>query len=154
MNNYTSIFEKMYYLPVIYYWLNNNSLYDNAKENLKNILNKSKKYFYQKNIRQNIKSNKQEYDILEKTCEYNEYKSALIRVILIEHAHNYPNCNGASLVTKIMDVWKKNDKIKDTIKEYIYERTIHKITQREKDINNIEDILMLINLRILENYYR
>ena len=128
-------------------------MYDNAKENLQNILDKSKKYFYQKNIRQN-KSNKQEYDILEKTNEYNEYKSALIRVILIEHAHNYPNCNGASLVNKIMDMWTLNDKITDKIKEYIYERTIHKITVHEKDINNIEDILMLINLRILENYYR
>ena len=42
----------------------------------------------------------------------------------------------------------------NNVKEYIYERTIHKITVHEKDINNIEDILMLINLRILENYYR
>jgi len=145
------IFQKMYYLPVVYYWFDNLELYDNAKENLKNILAKHKKYFYQKNIRDN---NKKEYDILEKTNEYNEYKSAIIRVILIEHAHNYPNCNGASLINKIMDMWLKNNNISDKIKEYIYNRTINKITENEKDINNIEDILMLINLRILENYYR
>ena len=145
------IFQKMYYLPVVYYWFDNLELYDNAKENLKNILAKHKKYFYQKNIRDN---NKKEYDILEKTEEYNEYKSAIIRVILIEHAHDYPNCNGASLINKIMDMWLKNDKISDRIKEYIYNRTINKITENEKDINNIEDILMLINLRILENYYK
>jgi hypothetical protein len=47
----------------------------------------------------------------------------------------------------------ENRNIKPKIKEMIYNRTITNILKYEKIINNIEEIMMLINLQILENYY-
>ena len=45
--------------------------------------------------------------ILEKTTEYNEYKSNLIRLILLDHAHFSPNEKGKKLLFNIMQASSK-----------------------------------------------
>ena len=110
------------------------------KELYKNYVNKSYKELNVNNM-------------IEKTNEYYEYKSALIRVILLEYAHNNSNSKGKDLLVDIFNKWMNTQKISKNKKKYLQERSIVNITKYQKDINNIEDILMLISFQILENFY-
>ena len=76
----------------------------------------------------------------------------MIRIILLEFAHDKPNDRGKDLVDDIFESWNNNLKIKSKIKDQLYEKTLKKITSCEKQINNIEDIMLLIDINILENY--
>jgi hypothetical protein len=91
--------------------------------------------------------------MIEKMDEYYEYKSAIIRVILLEYTHNNSNSKGKDLLIDIINKWMDTKKISMYNKKYLQEKTIKNITKYQKDINNIEDILMLISLQILENFY-
>ncbi len=91
--------------------------------------------------------------LIEKTIEYEEYKSMLIRLILMKYAHEKPNCRGSELMKDIMDKWLNNKDLTNKYKNTMYERTIDNITKYEEEINNIEEILMMVSLQILENYY-
>jgi len=144
MNITNTLIKKMYYVPTYYYWLDRDNLYSNIKDELNINFMQSKDIFYR-----NIKLNNK---FIEKTEEYNQYKSNLIRMILFDYVHNCPNNLGKELIIKIFNKWEsKNIKSKD--KELIYNRTFNKILKYEKIISNIEDIMMLINLKMLENYY-
>ena len=91
-------------------------------------------------------------NIIEKGSEYIEYKSNLIRLILLNYAHTNPNGKGKDLLENIFKKWNENKDIKEKVRTTIFERTINKIRKYEKVINNIEEIMMLISLNILENY--
>jgi len=146
-NNYTKL-TKMYYVPTVYYWLDADNIYHGVKTELNSKFTQNKKIFYDK-----LKSTHNEERIVEKTLEYIEYKSVLIRLILLDYAHFTPNGKGKDLLSNIIEKWNENSNIKLKIKEMIYNRTIANILKYEKIINNIEEIMMLINLQILENYY-
>jgi hypothetical protein len=146
----------MYYVPVVYYWINNDNIYKNVNLELKDSLEINKKNFYETHNR--IKKSLQPSDnkhilLIEKTSEYIEYKSTLIRLILINYTHYYPNGIGKELLEKIFEKWDCNKNISEKRKKFTYERTITNIVNYEKTINNIEEILMLISIQILEYYY-
>jgi hypothetical protein len=139
---------RMYYIPTHYYWLDQNNLSIEIVDEL---------YINYKNSKEIFHRNKKIINkLIEKTTEYTEYKSNLIRLILFDYVHNHPNETGKELILNILHKWKniksiKNLKLKD--KELIYNRTISNILKCEKVINNMEDIMMSINLNMLENYY-
>jgi hypothetical protein len=135
---------KMYYLPPTYYWINNN-IYENVYNQLEEKMTSNKNIYisYIKKIKDNI---------IEKGSEYIEYKSNLIRLILLNYAHTNPNGKGKDLLENIFKKWNENKDIKEKVRTTIFERTINKIRKYEKVINNIEEIMMLISLNILENY--
>lgn len=136
--------NKMYYVPPVYYWIDNN-IYDNVYNQLEEKL-KTNKIIYERYIKQI------DTPVMEKTSEYTDYKSNLIKLILVKYAHHNPNNRGKDLLENIFKKWTENKNIREKIKISTFERTINKITKYEKHINNIEDIMMLINLNILENY--
>jgi len=146
------ILNKMYYLPPVYYWIDNDHNYDIVKNELKNRLEESKKNFYKGN-ECIVKKNKSEPILMEKSIEYINYKSNLIRLILIDYAHFFPNNKGKDLLNSIIEKWEKSINISSKMKQVIYDRTINNIIKYEKTINNIEEIMMYISLQILENYY-
>jgi hypothetical protein len=140
-----TVLNKMYYVPPTYYWIDKN-IYDNVKVELLKRLEINKKIYYD-NLKTTNKNN-----LIEKGPEYIEYKSNLIKTILLEYAHNNPNRRGKDLLDSIFDKWNQNKMIKEKTRIIVYERTINNITKYEKVINNIEEIMMLISLNILENY--
>jgi hypothetical protein len=137
--------SKMYYIPTYYYWLDQDNLYDEVTEQIhSNYVNSQE--IYHRNMKIYNK-------LIEKTNEYNEYKSNLIRLILFHYAHNNPNGSGKQLILNILNKWKDITSIKSKDVELIYNRSFNTILKHEKNVNNIEDIMMLINLKMLENYY-
>ena len=146
MNN--NLLKKMYYVPTYYYWLDSDNIYINIKKELVTNLNRCRQNYVNKSDKELNVNN-----MIEKTNEYYEYKSALIRVILLDYAHNNSNSKGKDLLVYIINKWMNNKKISKNTKKYLQERTVMNITKYQKDINNIEDILMLISLQILENFY-
>jgi hypothetical protein len=134
----------MYYVPPTYYWVDNDiyqTVYNQIEQNLE-----SNKIIYDRYVKQ-IKQK-----VIEKGSEYIEYKSNLIRLILLNYAHTNPNGKGKDLLENIFNKWNENKNIREKIRKTIFERSINKITKYEKVINNIEEIMMLISLNILENY--
>lgn len=81
-----------------------------------------------------------------------EYKNNIIRLILIDHGYKNPDETGNNLLDKIIKKWINTGFVEE-IKNIIYNRTKKDIINNEKMINNIEDIMRLISLQILENYY-
>jgi hypothetical protein len=144
MSNQSIQLTRMYYVPTVYYWVDN--IHEGVKLELNEKYNQTKKIFYD-TIDRFKKST-------EKTSEYIEYKSLLIRLILLDYAHFTPNGKGIDLLENIINKWKDNTMIKPKTKDMIYIRSITNILKYEKIINNIEEIMMLINLQILENYYK
>ena len=142
-----AIFNKMYYVPAFYYWLDSDTLYMNVRNQLVNNLIKSKKRFYMSNHK-NIVNN-----MIEKTDDYYDYKSALIRIILIDYAHNHSDLKGKDLLVNIFNKWINEPKISLLDRKDIQESTLKKITKYEKEVNNIENILMLVSIQLLENFY-
>ena len=134
MSNNDSFFNKIYYLPVIYF---NNNNYKITIDKLKNSLSINKIKYYNNN-----------YNI----SKYIEYKSNIIRLILLDHGYKNSDETGNKLLDKIVEKWI-NTNFVDKIKISIYNRTKENIINNEKMINNIEEIMMLISLQILENYY-
>jgi len=131
-----SFFNKMYYLPVIYFNINNNE-YKSITNKLKKSLSKHKIIFY--NDKNNI-------------SKYIDYKNDIIRLILIDHGYKNSDETGNKLLDKIIKKWENDDSIEE-IKNLIYNRTKKNVINNEKMINNIEEIMILISLQILENYY-
>jgi hypothetical protein len=127
----------MYYVPVIYFGINNNNIYRKITNKLKNSILILKKKYYQS----------------QEISNYVEYKNNLIGLILIIHGYKNPEETGNILLDKIMKKWKISDIISDNLKNKIYDQSIININNSEKTINNIEEILMIINLQILEYYY-
>jgi len=146
-NNDNTLLRKMYYIPTLYYWLDTDELNTTIRYELINRLNKYKKAYY------NVKNNHITSNMIEKTEEYYIYKSALVRIILMDYAHKHSNNKGKDLLMDLLNKWMNSLCISNQNKKYIYERTITNIRKYEKNINNIENILMLISLQILENYY-
>jgi len=150
------LLNKMYYVPVVYYWINNDNMYKDVKLELKDTLDVYKNKFYECQSRIKLgltHADNKHIVLIEKTQEYNNYKSNLIRLILIDQAHSFPNETGKELLDKIFKKWDNNKNINEKRKKFIYERTINNIIMYEKTINNIEEILMLISIQILEYYY-
>jgi hypothetical protein len=137
--------RKMYYIPPSYYWIDN-EIYDNVRVELIKRLEMHKKEYY------DYLSKFSKNSLINKNESYIFYKSSLIRLILLEYAHDKPNGRGKDLVDDIFETWNNNLKIKSKIKEQLYEKTLKKITSCEKQINNIEDIMLLVDINILENY--
>jgi len=133
-----------YYVPPVYYWIDND-IYTHVYQQLEQMLI-TNKTIYSRFIK-DIK-----FPVIEKGSEYIEYKSNLIRLILLNYAHTNPNGKGKDLLESIFKKWNENKNIREKEKSLIFERTIMNITKYEKNINNIEEIMMLINLNILENY--
>ena len=146
LNN--QLLNKMYYVPTYYYWLNTDTVSKNIKIELVKNLNRCKQNYIDY-CKRYSKLDK----MIEKTNEYYEYKSALIRIILFNYADNQSDCRGKELLIDIMNKWMNNNKISMTNKKIVEERTRINIVKCQKSINNIEDILMLISLQILENFY-
>ena len=144
MNKITTELIKMYYVPPFYYWIDDD-MYKYVHNQLIIRLDENKDKYYNsiKNIRTKI---------VEKGSDYNEYKSDLIRIILLKYAHDNPNKKSIDLLEDIFNKWKENKNIRDKHKNIILERSIFNIVKYEKNINNIEQIMMSINLNILENY--
>lgn len=138
------VLNKMYYLPSSYYFLEENNIYSDVF----NILVDEMEYKKNKYNRLTIKSK-----LIEKTEEYNEYKSSLIKIILAKYAHMNKDGTGKELIDDIMNKWNNNEEIIKKYRELKYENTITTISKYEKEINNIEKILMLFSIQILENYY-
>ena len=136
---------RMYYIPTHYYWLDQCDVYNKIVDELSIIYNDSKEMF---NRNKKI-SNK----LIEKTVEYNQYKSNIIRLIIFKYVHSNPNGTGKELIIDILNKWNDTKTLKQKDKELIYNRTFSNILKSEKVINNMEDIMMLINLSVLENYY-
>lgn len=143
MNILNTFNANMYYIPTHYYWLDQYNLYTEINDELCVNYERSKEIFH----RDRRIINK----LVEKTVEYTEYKSNLIRLILFDYVHHNPNGSGKELIKKILNNWQKNIKLKD--KDLIYNRAFSNILKYSKTINNIEDIMMSINLNMLENYY-
>jgi hypothetical protein len=135
----------MYYIPTHYYWLDQYNLYNDIKDEL-SINYKNTKEMYYRNRKVNNK-------LIEKTSEYIEYKSNLIRQILFDYVHSNPNGTGKKLINSILNKWSEIKSIKSKDKNIIYDRTLSNILKTEKVINNMEYIMMSINLNMLENYY-
>ena len=142
-----SKFTKMYYIPVLYYGFYNNDIYENVTNELTKNLVRYKNSYYEKKLL-HTKNN-----MIEKTIEYVEYKSCLIRLILMDYAYINPNNIGKDLLNLLINKWMTQQNINNKIKEQIYERTINNILKYENSINNIEEILMIISLQIIENYF-
>ena len=155
MSTVKLLLDKMYYVPVVYYWINNDNIYKNVNLELKDSLEINKKKFYETHnrLQKSLSSDNKHVLLIEKTAEYIEYKSNLIRLILIDYAHYYPDGTGKELLEKIFEKWETNKNISEKRKKFIYERTIDNIVSYEKTINNIEEILMSISIQILEYYY-
>jgi hypothetical protein len=134
MSNNDSFFNKIYYLPVIYF---NNNDYKIIIDELRNSLSINKMKYYNNN-----------YNI----SKYIEYKSNIIRLILLDHGYKNSDETGNKLLDKIIKKWINTNSV-DKVKNIIYNRTKEIIINNEKMINNIEEIMMLISLQILENYY-
>jgi hypothetical protein len=147
MSGNVSKFNKMYYVPVMYHSLLNNNIYNDVKNELENSLLRTKNNYYEKR-EMYIKDNK-----IEKTVEYIEYKSCLIRLIIVEYAYYNPDKLGKYLLDKIIDKWNKSTNMNEKIKNQIYDRALNNIIKYENTINNIEEIMMLISLQILEHYF-
>jgi hypothetical protein len=147
MSGNVSKFNKMYYVPVMYHSLLNNNIYNDVKNELENSLLRTKNNYYEKR-EMYIKDNK-----IEKTVEYIEYKSCLIRLIIVEYAYYNPDKLGKYLLDKIIDKWNKSINMNEKIKNQIYDRALNNIIKYENTINNIEEIMMLISLQILEHYF-
>ena len=113
----------MYYVPVKYYGIHAD-IYKIVRNEIKKKVCISRKNYYNKNISNNR--------------NYIEYKSNLIRLILIDHAYKNPNDTGYKLLNKIIN--------------NLDDHSIINIKKYERTINNLEEILMLIDLQILENY--
>jgi hypothetical protein len=135
---------KVYYLPTNYYWLDETSKYETVIKELEINMNR-KKAIYEE-ISKTMKN------VIEKTIEYKEYKSCLIRIILCVYAHTNPDGTGKQLINYMLDKWMSNEKISKRVRSSVYERTVNNVSKYQKEINNIEEILMLISLHILENY--
>jgi tRNA(Ile)-lysidine synthase TilS/MesJ len=129
-----SFFNKMYYVPVMYFNINE---YKTITDELKNSLSKHKIKYYNDN--HNI-------------SKYMEYKSNIIRLILIDHGKKNADETGNKLLDKIIKKWINADSVEE-IKKSIYNRTKENVISGEKTINNIEEIMILISLQMLENYY-
>ncbi len=140
-------FTKMYYIPVMYYGFTDNNIYDTVTNELKNNLIRYKKNYYEKKV---LNTNN---NMIEKTIEYVEYKSCLIRLILIDYAYTHPNKLGKDLLDSLINKWINQSNINKKIIDQIYDRAIKNVVKYENTINNIEEILMLISLQILEYFY-
>lgn len=136
------VLNKMYYLPSSYYFLEENDIYKDVFDVLVDEME------YKKNTYDRIK-----IKLSEKTVEYNEYKSSIIKVILAKYAHINKDGTGKELIDDIMNKWNNNEKILKKYRDLKYENTVTTISKYEKEINNIEKILMLFSIQILENYY-
>jgi hypothetical protein len=135
---------KMYYVPPMYYWIDE-GIYPNVYQQLADRLKENKTIYNNKiTITNSV--------MIEKGQEYTEYKSNLIRLILLKYAHEKPNKRGKDLLEEIFNNWNENKNIREKVRKSTFDRTIMKITKYEKSINNIEEIMMLISLNILENY--
>jgi hypothetical protein len=53
----------------------------------------------------------------------------------------------------IFNKWINEPKISLLDRKDIQESTLKKITKYEKEVNNIENILMLVSIQLLENFY-
>ena len=136
--------SKMYYVPPMYYWIDE-GIYPNVYQQLADRLKENKIIYNNKlTITNSV--------MIEKGQEYTEYKSNLIRLILLKYAHENPNKRGKDLLEDIFKNWNENKNIREKVRISTFDRTIMKITKYEKSINNIEEIMMLISLNILENY--
>jgi len=142
------VLNKMYYLPSSYYFLEENNIYKDVFDVLVDEMEYKKDRYSKVLDRIPIKSK-----LIEKTVEYNEYKSSLIKIILAKYAHMNKDGTGKELIDDIMNKWNNNEKIVKKYRELKYENTITTISKYEKEINNIEKILMLFSIQILENYY-
>jgi len=142
------VLNKMYYLPSSYYFLEENNIYKDVFDVLVDEMEYKKDRYNRVFDRITIKSK-----LIEKTVEYNEYKSSLIKIILAKYAHMNKDGTGKELIDDIMNKWNNNEKIVKKYRELKYENTITTISKYEKEINNIEKILMLFSIQILENYY-
>ena len=71
----------------------------------------------------------------------------------MDYAYINPNNIGKDLLNLLINKWMTQQNINNKIKEQIYERTINNILKYENSINNIEEILMIISLQIIENYF-
>jgi hypothetical protein len=150
------VLNKMYYLPSSYYFLEENDIY----KGVYNVLVDEMKYKKNRFDRIIASSADRVFDritikskLIEKTVEYNEYKSSIIKVILAKYAHINKDGTGKELIDDIMNKWNNNEKILKKYRDLKYENTVTTITKYEKEINNIEKILMLFSIQILENYY-
>ena len=148
------VLNKMYYLPSSYYFLEENDMYKDVFDVLVDEMKYKKNRFDRiiassaDRVFDRIKSK-----LIEKTVEYNEYKSSIIKVILAKYAHINKDGTGKELIDDIMNKWNNNEKILKKYRDLKYENTVTTITKYEKEINNIEKILMLFSIQILENYY-
>jgi len=143
-------------VPVVYFSLGNEELYKIVRPELILNYNNFKKDYNLIIKNKSIETSKEScnsINLIEKTQEYLNYKSSLIRIILLDHTHTNYNDSGKILLDKIMNKWINNTSISQKIRDIIYKRTINNIMKNEKEINNLEEILMLISLQILENYY-
>jgi hypothetical protein len=142
------LFNKMYYIPTSYYFLGEyeHNLYNDVLQVMINDM-KYKKRMYERKIKLD------EYKFVEKTTEYNEYKSCLIKVILAQYAPLNKDVESKKLIDDIMNKWNNNEKISKKYRELKFELSKTTISKYEREINNIEKILMLTSLEILENYY-
>jgi hypothetical protein len=136
MNSNVSFFKKMYYLPVMYF-NNKKNEYNTIKDKLKNSLSEHKLHYFNDN--HNI-------------SKYIKYKSNIIQLILIDHGYKNSDETGNELLDKIIKKWINTDTLEE-IKNSIYNRTKKNVINNEKMINNIEEIMILISLQMLENYY-
>ena len=140
-------FTKMYYIPVLYYGFTDTEVYQGVTSELKSNLIRYKKNYYEKKV-VDTKNN-----MIEKTVEYVEYKSCLIRLILIDYAYMNPNKLGKDLLDSLINKWVNQKTTHKKIVDQIYDRAITNVVKYENTINNIEEILMLISLQILEYFY-
>jgi len=134
----------MYYIPSAYYFLEENNIYNDIITVIEKDLEYNKFIHDRKII---------DKKLVEKTPEYIKYKSCLIKVILAKYTHANKDVEGKVLIDDIMNKWNNNEKISKKYRELKFELTKTRISKYEKEINNIEKILMLSCLEILENYY-
>jgi hypothetical protein len=134
----------MYYIPSAYYFLEENNIYKDIITVIEKDLEYNKFIHDRKTI---------DKKLVEKTPEYIKYKSCLIKVILAKYTHTNKDVEGKVLIDDIMNKWNNNEKISKKYRELKFELTKTRISKYEKEINNIEKILMLSCLEILENYY-
>jgi len=144
MDNIKCQLNKMYYVPPVYYWIDKD-IYSYVYHDLTTRLNENKEIYNKFITNSNTKN-------IEKGPEYNEYKSNLIRVILLKYTHENPDKKSINLLEDIFKKWKENKNIREKNINLILERSISNIIKFEKNINNIEQIMMSINLYILEHY--
>ena len=100
------VLNKMYYLPSSYYFLEENNIYKDVFDVLVDEMEYKKDRYIRVFDRITIKSK-----LIEKTVEYNEYKSSLIKIILAKYAHMNKDGTGKELIDDIMNKWTNNEKI-------------------------------------------